>query len=238
MPGINDLLRNQQTTREVLDPRMLLAHCALRSANSRRSNQELAMAKTFSLKFKICVRLLAPLLFSALQSQVSPTASAQDQASKQHFVCSVGYTQQQCAVDMAVLSKVLAKYPVDALSEWTWVLVRPEDWRRILLDRGFSPDSSPAFSILPHRETFLEGALVTKVSFRGAQLSTLWRMPIEDLLDLAVRHELGHALCNERNEAQADRIAAVLQKRKPISCAVQTVKSGARRLPAIRSGAR
>lgn len=119
---------------------------------------------------------------------------------------------------MDVLRQVLAKYPATDLGEWTWVLVRPEDWRRILLDRGFSPDSSPAFSILSHRETFLEGALVTKVSFRGVQLSKLWRMPIEDLLDLAIRHELGHALCNERDETRANRAAIALKNGGALSC--------------------
>jgi hypothetical protein len=181
-------------------------------------------------------RIAAQALLVALQWQTVAKAGPPDSTPVQHFVCDVGYTVQQCTVDMTALRKVLAKYPTADLGKWTWVLVRPEDWRRILLDRGFSPDTSPAFSILPHRETFLEGALVTKISFRGAQLSKLWRMPIEDLLDLAVRHELGHALCNERNEAIAERLAAMLQARKPISCDVHTAKSSAKRLSAVRSG--
>lgn len=142
----------------------------------------------------------------------------QTKAPTQHFVCNIGYTLQQCHEAMDVLRKVLAKYPTADLAEWTWVLVRPEDWRRILLNRGFSPDRSPAFSILPHRETFLEGALVTKLSVRVAQLSKLWRMPIEDLLDLAVRHELAHALCNERSESKADLAAIALKNGTPLFC--------------------
>lgn len=176
------------------------------------------MPSTLSRKLKIYLRLLAPFVLLALQPQILPSASAQTPAPKQHFVCNIGFTQQQCDVDMAVLRKALAKYPVEALGEWTWVLVGSEDWKCILLDRGFSPDRSPAFSILPKRETFFETALVTKASIRGFQLSRLWRMPIEDLLDLAVRHELGHALCNDRNEAKADRAAIALKNDEALAC--------------------
>ena len=195
------------------------------------------MTRTSSPKLKVYLRLLAPFVLLALQSQFTTTARAQEQAPKQRFVCNIGYTNQECAVDMAVLRRALVNYPVDALGEWTWVLVRTEDWKRILSDRGFNPDSSPAFSILPQRETFFEGALVTKVSLRGFQLSKLWRMPIEDVLDLAVRHELAHALCNERNEAKADRAALALRDRKPVSCEAQRVRGGPGALPDIHSGA-
>lgn len=95
--------------------------------------------------------------------------------------------------------------------------MRSEDWKRILLNRGFDPNN-PAFSYLPQRETFFDGSLVVKVSTRGVELSRLWRMPIEDLLDLAIRHELAHALCNDRDEAKADRAATSLKDGKPLSC--------------------
>jgi hypothetical protein len=176
------------------------------------------MTSTLLRKLKIYLRLLALLTLLVVPSQILPSANAQTPVPKQRFVCNISYTMQECREAMDVLRQVLAKYPATDLGEWTWVLVRPEDWRRILLDRGFSPDSSPAFSILSHRETFLEGALVTKVSFRGVQLSKLWRMPIEDLLDLAIRHELGHALCNERDETRANRAAIALKNGGALSC--------------------
>jgi hypothetical protein len=74
--------------------------------------------------------------------------------------------------------------------------VRTVDWKRILADRKLDTHH-PGFNYLPKRETFLDGALVIRSSIRGAQLSAIWRMPIEDLLDLAIRHEFAHALCNE-----------------------------------------
>jgi hypothetical protein len=181
-------------------------------------------------------RIAAQTVLVAFMLQTVAKAGPSGSAPPLHFVCNIGYTLKQCHEAMDVLRKVLAKYPTADLGEWTWILVLPDDWGHIMQDRGWSPNRGPAFSILSLRETFLEGALVTKLSVRGDQLSTLWRMPIEDLLDLAVRHELGHALCNERNGAQAGRIAAMLQERKPISCEVQT--AGQRSPPTLRSDAR
>jgi hypothetical protein len=169
------------------------------------------------MKLKANWRIAALALFVALQLQTVAKAEPPDSAPAQHFVCNIGYTQKQCEVDMAALRKALAKYPVDGLGEWTWVLVRSEDWKRILLDRGFDPNN-PAFSYLPQRETFFDGSLVVKVSTRGVELSGRWHMPIEDLLDLAIRHEIAHALCNERNEAIANRAATALKDGKPLSC--------------------
>jgi hypothetical protein len=108
---------------------------------------------------------------------------------------------------------------VDALGEWTWVLVRTVDWKQILSDRKFDTNH-PAFSYLPKRETFLDGALVVRASIRGAELSAIWHMPIEDLLDLAIRHELAHALCNDRDETNADRAGIALKNGTPLSCRV------------------
>ena len=68
----------------------------------------------------------------------------------------------------------------------------------------------PAFTYLPSRETFIDEALLQIASSRGLELATSWHMTIPDLLDLAVRHEMGHALCNERDEAAANRTAQLL----------------------------
>jgi hypothetical protein len=45
-------------------------------------------------------------------------------------------------------------------------------------------------------------------------------MPIEDLLDLAIRHEFAHALCNDRDETRAERAALALKNGTPLSCRV------------------
>ena len=90
---------------------------------------------------------------------------------------------------------------------------------RLLPDVGDAVPN-PAFSYLPKRETFLDGALVARASIRGAELRAIWHMPIEDLLDLAIRHELAHALCNDPDETKADRAAIALKNGTPWSCRV------------------
>ena len=167
------------------------------------------------------VLMVITLVFSeySLAAQTNSTASAQKQAPTQHFACNTGYTSQECQAAIAVLRKAQAQYPVDALGEWTWVLVRTVDWKQILSSRKFDTNH-PAFSYLPKRETFLDGALVVRSSIRGAELSAIWHMPIEDLLDLAIRHELAHALCNDPDETKADRAASALKNGTPLSCRV------------------
>jgi hypothetical protein len=118
---------------------------------------------------------------------------------------------------VVVLRKALANYPVAQLGNWTWILVRSEDWKAILLPRGLDPHS-PAFTFYPKRETFIEETLVTQVPMRGSELLLKWNMSTRDLLDLAIRHELGHALCNDANERNADRVAKLLEQGKTISC--------------------
>ena len=97
--------------------------------------------------------------------------------------------------------------------------MRSDDWKAILAPRGLDPDS-PAFTFYPKHETFIEEALVTQVPVRGHELLLKWHMSARDLLDLAIRHELGHALCNDANERSADRGARLLEHRKPVSCEV------------------
>ena len=78
------------------------------------------------------------------------------------------------------------------LGDWTWILVRSQDWKPILRRVGRDPDS-PAFTILEKRQTFLEEALFNAVPERSRTLLEKWRMPLDQLLMFAVAHELGHA---------------------------------------------
>jgi hypothetical protein len=167
-------------------------------------------------KKAICFCLLAWMfLQSSGQAQSGPDATGS--TSTQQFVCNKGYTQKQCREEMVVLRKALANYPVAQLGNWTWILVRSEDWKAIKLSRGLDPDS-PAFTFYAKRETFIEEALVTQVPARGRELLLKWNMSARDLLDLAIRHELGHALCNDPNERNADRVARLLEQSRTISC--------------------
>ena len=153
----------------------------------------------------------------ALPSQPRTGVEPYRSTPTQQFVCNTGYKQKECNEETVVLRKALANYPVAQLGNWTWILVRSEDWKAIKLLRGLDPDS-PAFTFYPKRETFIEEALVTQVPVRARELLLKWDMNRRDLLDLAVRHELGHALCNDANEGNADRVARLLEQKKEISC--------------------
>jgi hypothetical protein len=151
----------------------------------------------------------------------APSTPPQTTASVDHFVCHTGYTPEKCHADLAVLRKVLAKYPIGELGEWTWVLIRSEDWKAVVQPRGLNPES-PAFTYYEKHETFIEEALVSEVAGRRGELLKAWHMSMHDLLDFAVAHELGHALCNEKDEGQANRMARLLSEGKPIACESQT----------------
>jgi len=159
-------------------------------------------------------------LVAAFPSQPRTGGEPYRSTSKQQFVCNTGYRQRQCDEQVTVLRRALANYPVAQLGSWTWILVRSEDWKAILRSRSLDPDS-PAFTYYPKRETFFDEALVTRVPVRSPELLLKWNMDREGLLDLAIRHELGHALCNEPDERNAERVAKLLEQRKPVSCEVK-----------------
>jgi hypothetical protein len=179
--------------------------------------------------------MLVGLLVASTGSKCAPPKEPAPSESSQHFVCNTGYTLEKCHKDVAVLRKTLEKYPVEQLGEWTWVLVRSVDWKEIKVTRGMDPNS-PAFTYYSQRETFLEEALVAEVGLRRIDLLLVWGMSIEKLLDYAVSHELGHALCNERNEAGAERVARLLRKGNHTPCRVDLQANRRREEDATQDG--
>jgi hypothetical protein len=139
--------------------------------------------------------------------------------SGQEFHCHTGYPLAQCQQDILQLKNILIRYRVEGLGPWTWVLVRSEDWGPISQTLRLNPDS-PAFTALDQRETFLEEAIFLHDPLRIAQLMKEWQLPMTKLLDLAVTHELGHALCDEQNEAAADRFGEELRLGMQPACQV------------------
>ena len=156
-------------------------------------------------------------VLSAVSLQVKASTFPENENPRQHFVCNKGYTAEKCYEAVAVLRRTLAKYPVAQLGEWTWILVRSEDWKPIVMPRGLDTDS-PAFTYYAKRETFIEEALVTNVPGRADELMARWHISRERLLDLAVAHELGHAFCNDKSEETANRGAERLLDGKVPSC--------------------
>jgi hypothetical protein len=172
--------------------------------------------------------MLAGLLVASTGSKCAPPKEPVTSGSPQHFVCNTGYTLEKCHKDVATLRKALDKYPVAQLGEWTWVLVRSSDWKSIQTTRGLDRNT-PAFTYYPARETFLEEALVAEVPERRGALLVSWGMSMENLLNFAIAHELGHAICNEKDEAKAERVARMLRAGRPTSCEVTLQAKGRRR---------
>ena len=160
-------------------------------------------------------------------SRSKPTYSSPTlKSTTQRFVCNAGYTQELCHDQIATLKKTLEPYPTAQLGEWTWVLIRSQDWKAITEPRGLDP-ATPAFTYLSKRETFIEEALVSPVPVRQRELLEKWNMGRLDLLDFAVRHELGHGLCNDESERNADHMAQLLRSGTTISCGgAEKIKHG------------
>ena len=134
-----------------------------------------------------------------------------------HFHCNTGYTIRTCTGQLQRLEEVLSGMDLAQLGDWTWILVRSEDWRPILRRVGRDADS-PAFTILEKRQTFLEEALFNPSPERSRTLLAKWRVPLDRLLLFAVTHELGHALCRETDEARTIEYAEELRRTGRITC--------------------
>ena len=119
---------------------------------------------------------------------------------------------------IATLKAVLIRYSIGVQSNWNWVIVSSEEWQpwvlRLRLDQR-----SPAYTDLVSHQTFLEGALFSPQPRRTNELEKNYRDPFDQLLSLAVSHELGHAICRDRNEDIANRVAGLLRSGKHAECA-------------------
>jgi hypothetical protein len=85
--------------------------------------------------------------------------------------------------------------------------------------RAWRVDDSPAFTVLEKRQTFLEEALFLPVAGRSATLLAKFRLPLDRLLEFTVLHELGHALCGERDERRTQDYATQLRDGEFHGCA-------------------
>jgi hypothetical protein len=169
----------------------------------------------------VCSLVACSLAAQVGLSQAAPVAptpiNKSISAARPRFVCNTGYSEQECREQVRVLRAVLDRYPTQELGDWTWVIVRSQDWKPLKNRLRGNPDS-PAFSVLEKRETFLEEALVSPVPLRRLELMTTWSSSMNDLLEIAVTHELGHALCHEEDEAKADRNGRLLREHEPLKC--------------------
>jgi len=164
--------------------------------------------------------LIAAQLRSACGQVTSQTATKSgtgNPLSGQHFVCNVGYSRDLCHQQSVQLANLLLRYQHDLPEDWTWVLVRSQDWPALLRGLYLHP-GSPAFSVLAKRQTFLNEVLIDGSPQDRAELLHTFHVPVDQMLDIAVSHELGHAFCMEGSEREADHFAEQLRKNHVAEC--------------------
>jgi hypothetical protein len=160
-----------------------------------------------------------------LQSQSAVTPINSGIPEGQHFVCNAGYAHLACCHQTRRLAQQLTRYRRAVPPGWTWVLVRSRDWRDILLRLRLDSES-PTFTVLERHQTFLSEALFEPDGESGAELLKTFRVPLDQLLDVAITHELGHAYCEESQEGKAERFAEQLRTGGAASCSPQHVPAG------------
>ena len=120
-----------------------------------------------------------------------------------HFFCTQDYNRDACHQHALELRRVLLSYPLERLGTWSFALVPSEKWKDLIRALG-GPTHSPAFTIFEQRTTVMESSLFSATATRSAEFRRVFGVTGEALLELAVNHELGHGICEERDERRAD----------------------------------
>ena len=173
--------------------------------------------KIFTAVIFLCVSLLNAQTTSI---RILPIELPNRPASLSHavsFSCTTDYGPSQCLTSVALLAKVLERYPTERMGQWTFVLAGSARWRQTVKELGGDPES-PAFSELSARVTVLEEELFETVDSRQAMLARRFGLPPGSILDYAVTHEMGHAICGERQENLADKYGFYLRRGIPPTC--------------------
>jgi hypothetical protein len=133
------------------------------------------------------------------------------------FFCTHNYESQACLKDSVALREALAPYALERLGTWSFLLVPADDWRTLLRGLHVNP-VSPAFSIIDQHITVLESSLFTATPIRDKSLLRTFGVIGGALLDLAVTHELGHAICQDRDQRRADEYGRELRQTRTVDC--------------------
>ena len=133
------------------------------------------------------------------------------------FLCSQKYDRAECMKDATALRQAIARYPVQLLGAWSFVLVSADDWKALVRGQGGDP-VSPAFSMLDQRVTLLDGSLFVASAPRNKELIQRFDAIGPALVDLAVTHEMGHGICQEKDERRADDYGRQLRRGQTPDC--------------------
>jgi hypothetical protein len=118
------------------------------------------------------------------------------------FYCTEKYIRTDCQNDISTLTQKLGHYSLEKLGSWSFVLAASDDWESIM-NQIHLPADSPVFSALKAHLTVMSQTLFSGPADRRAEMMRLFRLPLDQLVDLAITHEFGHALCQELDEGKA-----------------------------------
>jgi len=133
------------------------------------------------------------------------------------FFCTQDYNRDECHQHARELRRVLVTYPLERLGTWSFALVPSDKWRDLIRAIG-GPPYSPAFTIFEQRTTVMESSLFSPTATRSAEFQRVFGVTGEALLALAVKHELGHGICQERDELRADDYGRELRQTRSVDC--------------------
>jgi len=133
------------------------------------------------------------------------------------FLCSQKYDKTECVKDATALRKAMAPYPLQLLGAWSFVLVPADDWKALVRSQGGDP-VSPAFSMLDQRATLLDSSLFSPSASRNKELMQRFSLMGAPLVELALTHEMGHGICQEKDERSADNYGKDMRDGKVPDC--------------------
>lgn len=134
-----------------------------------------------------------------------------------NFLCSAEYSRSACVQDTKAVAIEVASHRNTNLEAWTFLLVPASEWRETVHGLHRDP-SSPAFSLLDERITVLESSLSQATPERAKDFLEMFGVSGPPLLQLAVTHEMSHALCADRDEQRANENSARMRQGLPIVC--------------------
>jgi hypothetical protein len=143
------------------------------------------------------------------------------------FFCTEDYPHQACLDDVEKLHRGLLRYPVEQLGQWIFVLATRNQAIAVQHRPDGSPET-PAFTFINHRTTVMERDLFSATADRSSELFRAFGLSGSDLLELAISHELGHALCHEPDEHRADDYGRELRCGRIPSCSLSPGLSATR----------
>jgi len=133
------------------------------------------------------------------------------------FYCTEKYSRPDCKNDISHLLVTLSHYGLEKLGAWSFVVESTGEWQNTL-ERLHLPPQTQAFSALKDKMTVLSQSLFSGKLDRRAELMRLYHVGADQLLEVAIAHELGHAFCREMDEVAATAYGELLRAGVFVGC--------------------